>query len=199
MGKMELPKNEQEKVLEFSKRRIRLYHWFFKEYNNTYINYEKYYKASDYYKKWAKRLNLAVTVVSASIVFIVLATIKGAFPNIFTPVALMLSLVTGVLSFVDAVGDFERKYIQYYNAGQCHDDLYSEFDKMVKIKLPDNSEKDEDLEARCDELIEKKNELNSLTPQLDSKWYDKLIEERGKDAVHWKPTPLKEMRDGKFQ
>jgi hypothetical protein len=34
---------------------------------------------------------------------------------------------------------------------------------------------------------------------LEGRWYDKLIEERGKDSVHWDRQPLEKMRVAEFE
>lgn len=183
----------------FSERHRRLYAWFFKEYNNEYINYEKYYRASKYYQKRAKQVRWGVGLLSATVVILVLAIVKGIRPDLLTPIAIGASLGTGVISLVGSIGDFERKYITYYNSGQEHDDLYTEFDNMIKVKLPDPDADYESLENECKRLVDKKDELNGLTPQLEGRWYDKLIEERGKDAVHWDRQPLEKMRVAEFE
>lgn len=130
---------------------------------------------------------------------VVLAIVKGLYADALTPVAIAASLLTGVISLVGAIGDFEKKYIRYYNPGQEHDDLYSQFDKMVKVELPEPGADFDELEKECERLIEKKDELNGLAPQLESRWYDELIEERGKAAVHWDPKPLEEMQGAQFE
>ena len=56
----------------------------------------------------------------------------------------------------------------------------------------------DELESECENLIKKKDELNGLTPQLESRWYNKLIEEKGYDAVHWDRQSLEEMQKGDF-
>ena len=183
----------------FSDEHRRLYRWFFKEYNNQYINYEKYYEASDHYQRRAKQVRWGTGILSSLIIIFVLAIVQGIHPDFLTSAAVGLSLLTGAISLIGSIGDFERKYITYYNSGQEHDDLYSEFDKMIKVKLPDPNANLDELQEECDRLIEKKDELNGLTPQLEGRWYDKMIEERGKEAVHWDPQSLEEMRKAKFK
>ena len=183
----------------FSDEHRRLYRWFFKEYNNQYINYEKYYEASDHYQHRAKQVRWGTGILSSIVIILVLAIVQGFYSDILTPAAVGLSLLTGAISLIGTIGDFERKYITYYNSGQEHDDLYSKFDKMIKVKLPDPNANLDELQEECDRLIEKKDELNGLTPQLEGRWYDKMIEERGKDAVHWEPQSLEEMRKAKFK
>lgn len=183
----------------FSDRHRRLYRWFFKEYNNQYINYEKYYSASDHYQKRAKQVRWGTGLLSTVVIILVLGIVQGFQPNILTPLAIATSLLTGAISLIGSIGDYERKYIIYYNSGQEHDDLYSEFDRMVKVELPEPGVDYNDLEKKCNELVEEKDRLNGLTPQLESRWYEQLIKERGYDAVHWEPQPLEKMQDAQFE
>lgn len=183
----------------FSDKHRRLYRWFFEEYNKQYINYEKYYEASEHYRQRAKQVRLGTGILSSLIVILVLAIVQGFHPDILTPTAVGTSLLTGVISLVGSIGDFERKYIIYFNSGQEHDDLYTDFENMIKVKLPDPSADFDELEEECKKLVEKKDELNGLTPQLEERWYKKMIEERGKDAVHWDPHPLEEMQKAEFK
>ncbi|SMO81571.1 hypothetical protein [Halorubrum cibi] len=183
----------------FSDKHHRLYRWFFEEYNKQYINYEKYYEASEHYRWRAKQVRWGTGILSSLIIIIVLTIVQGFYQNILTPVVVGLSLLTGVISLIGSIGDFERKYIIYYNSGQEHDDLYSEFDNMIKVRLPDPSADFDELKEECDRLVEEKDELNGLTPQLEERWYNKMVEERGEDAVHWDPQPLEKMREAKFK
>lgn len=182
----------------FSDKHRRLYQWFFEEYNKQFINYEKYYEASEHYRKRAKQVRRWTGILSSLTVILVLGIVQGFNPDILTPTAVGTSLLTGVISLVGSIGDFERKYIIYYNSGQYHDDLYTEFENMIKVKLPDPSADIDRLEEECKRLVEEKDELNGLTPQLEERWYEKMIKERGEDAVHWDSQPLEEMKKANF-
>jgi hypothetical protein len=183
----------------FSNRHRRLYQWFFEEYNKQYINYEKYYEASEHYRKRAKQVRLGTGILSSLIVILVLGIVQGFHPDILTQIAVGTSLLTGVISLVGSIGDYERKHIKYYNSGQEHDDLYTDFDNMIKVKLPNPSANIAELEEECKRLVDEKDELNGLTPQLEERWYNKMIKERGKEAVHWEPQPLEEMKKANFK
>jgi hypothetical protein len=183
---------------KFSDEHRRLYRWFFKEYNNQYINYEKYYRASQHYQRYAKIIHWGTGILSSIIITLVLAIVQGIFPEILTQVAIGASLATGVTSLVGSIGNFERKHIQYYNSGQEHDDLYSKFDRVIKVEFPNPDADIGQLKKECEELIDEKDELNGLTPQLESRWYERLKKERGHDSIHWTPQPLEKMREGEF-
>ena len=162
-----------------SNKHRRLYRWFFEEYNKQYINYEKYYEASEHYRQRAKLVRLGTGILSSLIVILVLAIVQGFHPDILTPTAIAASLLTGAISLFGSIGNFEKKYIIYYNSGQEHDDLYTDFEKMIKVKLPDPSADFDELEKECERLVEKKDKLNGLTPQLEERWYNKMKKERG--------------------
>lgn len=183
----------------FSDRQRRLYQWFFEEYNKQYINYEKYYRASDYHQKRAKQIRWGTGVLSSIIIILVLAIVQGFHSDVLTPVAIAASLLTGTVSLVGSIGDFERKCITYYNSGQEHDDLYTEFENMIKVEIPDPNANIEELEEECERLVNRKDELNGLTPQLEGRWYQKLKDERGYDSIHWDPQPLEKMEEANFE
>lgn len=175
----------------YSKKRYRTYEWFFTEYNHQWINYKKFYLASSAYKKRAKYLNYGIGVTGSAVVVIILAIVKGIQPELLTPFALGASLLVGLLSATDSVGDYERKYVRYYRIGQRFDDLYTEMDYLVKVRLPDPDEDDEELAKRCRELVDRKDDLNGSAPQISEKWYRKLQEEERDEGAEDEGDPLK--------
>jgi hypothetical protein len=109
--------------------------------------------------------------------------------------------VVGLLSATDSVGDYERKHVRYYRIGQRFDDLYTEMDYLIKVRLPDPDEDDDELAKRCRELVNRKDDLNGSAPQISENWYRKLqAEERDEDAgddgdpLTWNQPDLDELR-----
>lgn len=179
----------------YSTERRRLYKRFFEAYNSQYINYKKYYRASDVLGRRGRYLDYATTMIGGLLLFLLAGVVAAVVPewvNLFT---LFLSAVIAALSFASVTGNWQATSNEYYNAGQIHQRLYLEFDYMVKIRFPDSNVPLSELEKECDELIQRKNTLNEATPQLDSKWFKKLNQEKD---LNWDPKTLEDVRDGNW-
>lgn len=178
----------------YTNERKRLYKRFAHHYRSQYINYEKYYLASDCIKTKGKVFDWATTLVAAILLILISGAVRGLEASIIDVVILLLSAAVAALSFATAIGGWKRLASEYYKAGQIHDDLYSEFDKMVKERLPDPNEDDKELKKDCEMLLKRKEELNKATPQLASKWYYRLMERD--DGLEWEEKSLTDLKGG---
>jgi len=180
-------------VPTYSERRRRLYQRIFEEYNSQYINYKKYYLASDDLGKKGRWLGYGVTALAGLLLILLSGILAGSPPGVVNTATLILSGLTAAISFAHVTLNWGAKSNQYYNSGQIHQRLYQKFDHMVKVRLPDESEDLDSLEEDCRELLKEKNTLNEATPQLDNQWYKKLAEENDLD---WDVKSLEEVNDG---
>ncbi|WP_435363553.1 hypothetical protein [Haloarchaeobius sp. DYHT-AS-18] len=176
----------------FENERRQLHERFFEEYNSQYINYKKYYLASEYTGKKGRRADYAVTI-GAAILLIMVSGVLRPGAEINQGLLLLTSAFVSGLSYATIVGGWQAKSDQLYKAGQIHQSLYSEFDKMVKQKLPDPSHDTNELKSECESLLSRKHELNQATQQVSSKWYWRLQEQKDTD---WERPKLEEIRDG---
>jgi hypothetical protein len=162
----------------YSDRRRRLYRQLFEEYNSQYINYKKYYLASDELGRKGRKLGYFTTGIGGLLLILLSGIVAGSPPEIINTVTLALSALLAALSFAHVTTNWQATSNQYYNSGQIHQRLFQEFDYIIKMRLPDDSEDIEELEADCKQLLEEKNTLNESTAQLDSKWFKKLADEK---------------------
>ncbi len=178
----------------FSDERRRLYHRVLHEYRAQYINYEKYYLASDCLSSKGKLFDLITTLFAAVLLILISGLTRGLEAAVVDIVVLFFSASTAALSFATTIGSWKPLATEYFKAGQIHNNLYSDFDEMVKERLPDPEESDEKLKEDCDILLQRKDELNRATPQLDSKWYFRLLERE--NGVEWDRKSLEELQQG---
>lgn len=176
---------------QYSNRRTRIYKDCFNEYKAQYINYQKYYLAANVLSNARSALNVYGTVAGAGLLVLIAWIFRASDPGVWTPISLILSASISVSSFLSFSVDWEDRSNIYYREGQNHQNLYKKFNYLVKIRMPDPSENDRDLEDRYKELIENKNDLNMETSQLDQFWY-KLLKFR-KD-LDWDRPPLHELQ-----
>ena len=107
-------------------------------------------------------------------------------------VAFGLSTVVATLAFVNAVTNYDSKSVQYMNAGRRHDDLFTEFNYLIEVRLPDPSEDLDEIESECKKMVDKRKELDRSTPNVGQKWYRKV--KREKD-IHWDRPPLHKVKE----
>jgi len=179
----------------YNRRRRKLWDLFFDEYRSQYINYRKYYLASDVLGKRGNILDYLTTVFSAILLAIIGAIASLGTPEWYNILLLILAAITSGLSIINTFGQWQLKSNEYYNAGQQHQELFKEIEYFVEVELPDENEEITYLENRAQELINKKNNLNKATPQLHTKWFDKLKKRRD---IDWNQPTLEELREGEY-
>jgi hypothetical protein len=181
----------------YGNKREKLWNRVFEEYRSQYVNYRKYYLASDVLGKRGQYLNYLTTVISSLLLAVVgAASTITSTPNWFNGLALILAAFTAALSIMVSFGRWQLKSNQYYNSGQQHQNLFKEIEFFVEIEMPDDDKDIEYLEKKTKELIEKKNTLNEATPQLHTKWFNKLKKQRD---INWDQPSLEEMKDGGYE
>lgn len=180
----------------YSPRRKRLYDYFFEEFNNQYINYKKYYKASGALDKWGKWVNYSTTAVSALLLAIIGTITTSSQLELSGWIPVTVSAITAVLAFVNAVGNFQLRSNQYYNAGQQHQHLFEKMEHFITVRLPDSNENINQLEYDAIQLLDEKNRLNESTPQMSNKWYKKVKKENDLD---WEKVPLEDVPGESYQ
>lgn len=180
---------------EYDHRRQRLWDLVFAEYRAQWINYRKYYLASDKLGKKGRLIRYSTTVVSSLLLALIGATATYSLPSWFSALTLILSAVTAGLAITGTVAKWQLKSNQYYNSGQQHQKLYKKFDYFVKVRLADLDENTDQLEEDARQLIDKKNDLNEATPQLHTKWFQKLKEKRD---LQWEQPSLIDIRNGDY-
>lgn len=177
-------------------RRRKLWNRIFEEYRSQYVNYRKYYLASDVLGERGTYLNYFTTIVSSLLLAVVGAAATSVnTPSWFNMLALILAATTAALSIVVSFGKWQLKSNQLYNSGQQHQNLFKEIEYFVEIEMPDKNKDVEDLEEKAKCLIERKNQLNEATPQLHTKWFEKLKEQRD---IDWDKPTLEEVRGGDY-
>ncbi|MFB6235483.1 MAG: hypothetical protein ABEH81_14025 [Halopenitus sp.] len=180
----------------YQDRRRNLWDLVFDEYRAQWINYRKYYLASDWLGKWGNRIHYLTTIASSLLLAVIGAAATYSLPDWFSMITLLLSAATASLAIVSMVGKWQLKSNQYYNAGQQHQELYKEFDYFVKVRLTDKDEETSELEKEAKSLIEKKNDLNEATPQLHTRWFEKL---KSKRDTEWEQPSLEDLREGNYR
>jgi len=176
---------------QYSDRRTRVYEDCFNEYRAQYINYQKYYFAANALSNAHSALNIYGTVAGAGLLVLIAWIFRAAEPGVWTPISLIISASISVSSFISFSVDWEERSEIYYREGQKHQNLFKKFNYLVKIRIPDPSENDSDLEDRHEELIDEKNELNMDTSQLAQFWYKLLAFRKDLD---WSRPPLHKLR-----
>lgn len=176
---------------QYSDRRSRVYKDCFNEYRAQYINYQKYYLAANTLSNAHSALNIYGTVAGAGLLVLITWIFRASDPGVWTPISLIISASISVSSFISFSVDWEDRSETYYREGQKHQNLFKEFNHLVKIRMPDPSESDSNLEARYKDLVDDKNELNMNTFQLAQVWY-KLL--RLRKDLDWDSPPLHELR-----
>lgn len=179
----------------YEPRRRNLWDLIFDEYRAQWINYRKYYLASDKLGKWGRWIQYATTLFSALLLAVIGAAATYRTPDWFSTLTLFLSAITASLAIAGSVAKWTLKSNQYYNAGQQHQALYKELNHFVKVRLPDEDESIEQLEYDALKLILRKNDLNEATPQLHTRWFQMLKKQRDTD---WDQPSLEELRDGDY-
>lgn len=160
-------------VSNYSEARRRLYKRILSRHRAQYINYEKFYLASDCTKSKGKLFDYATAIFAGLLLYTILQSGGQLQEN--SSVLYLLSGATAILSVVAVVGDWQSKASEYYNTGQIQQDLYQELDHMVKERLPDPSEADSDLSEACDRLLQRQSEINRTAPHLSQKWYYRVM------------------------
>lgn len=178
---------------EYSAKRERIFTWFFKEYRAQNINYRKYYVASEGVRKYGWFFANTSTTGGALLLIFIGAILTGDVGSWATLVSFGLSAIVAASSYVNSSSNFYKLSNEYYNAGQTHQNLFSEMDYLIKEKLPDESVEVAEIEEECRSLVQRKNELNEATPQLPDKWYYLLRHQRN---VDWQPHNLQDIRNG---
>jgi len=176
---------------QYSNRRKRVYKNSFNEYRAQYINYQKYYLAANTLSYAHSALNIYGTVAGAGLLVLITWILRASDPGVWTPISLIISASISASSFISFSVDWEDRSEIYYREGQKHQNLFKEFNYLAKIRMPDPSENDPDLETRYKELVDDKNELNMRTSQLAQFWY-KLLGFR--NDLDWNRPPLHELR-----
>ena len=178
-------------------RRVRLYHSAFEEYNSLHTTYQKFYEASDAYRKRGKFFTFSSTAFGGILLFIIGAVIVGNGPEWGTELAFGVSVVVASLSFINAVDSPQQMSNVAYNSGQTLQRVYLEFHYFVTVRLPDPEEDLDELEEEYMRLLERKHTVNETTPSIGGKWYRRVKE----GDKSWKPKPLTEVtgEDGEFK
>jgi hypothetical protein len=175
----------------YSDRRLRVYEDCFNEYRAQYVNYKKHYLAANILNHAHSALSIYSTVAGSVLFVMIVYVFRSSDPGVLTPLSLLLSASIAATSFISVFVDWDEKSSTYYREGQRHQNLFKEFNHLVKIRMPDPDENDSDLEQRQLELVEKKNDLNMETPQLSQHWYRVL---KFREDLDWTRPPLSEQR-----
>jgi hypothetical protein len=137
-------------------------------------------------------LNIYGTLAGAVLLVVIAWIFRASDPEVWTPISLIISASISVSSFISFSVDWEDRSETYYREGQRHQNLFKEFNYLVKIRMPDPSEDDSELENRYKDLVDDKNDLNMETSQLTQFWY-KLLGLR--NDIDWHRPPLHELRE----
>ncbi|MFW6272403.1 MAG: hypothetical protein ACOC2U_01325, partial [bacterium] len=95
------------------------------------------------------------TVAGAGLLVLIAWIFRSSDPGVWTPISLIISASISASSFLSFSVDWEDRSNTYYREGQKHQNLFKKFNYFVKIRLPDPSESDSDLEDRYKKLVEK--------------------------------------------
>lgn len=185
------PENEDDR---YSKRRRRLYQIAYDQCAKQYINYHKFYTASRAMEYWSIVLKYFTAVLGA----ILLAILSRLWPEPqFNRVGILvvLSVLIAGGALINSIENWDTKSHIYHNYGQRHQELFEEFRKLVRLKIPDTDEEYEDLEDETYELLEEKESLSKLTPQISSIWYRIFQREIN---LNRDPSSIEDVRDGKW-
>lgn len=176
---------------QYSDRRVRIYNDCFKEYRAQYINYKKYYLAANILSNAHSALSLYATVAGAGLLVLIAWIFNTPDQTAWNSISLIISASISASSFISFTVDWGEKSNTYYREGQEHQNLFKKFNHLIKVRMPDPTEDDSDLEARYRELVEEKNEINMRTSQVDQVWY-KILDFT--DDLDWECRPLDEMK-----
>ncbi|MFC6953509.1 hypothetical protein [Halorubellus litoreus] len=176
---------------QYSNRRNRIYKDCFNEYRAQYINYQKYYLAANVLSNAHSALNIYGTVAGAGLLVLIAWIFRASDPGVWTPISLIAAASISVASFISFSVDWEDRSNTYYREGQKHQELYKNFNYLLKIRMPDPNENDSDLETRYKELVKNKNDLNMETSQIAQFWY-KLLGLR--EDLDWERPPLHKLQ-----
>lgn len=168
---------------DYSVNRETLHTQFLTQYEKQNINYRKFYLASDYLHKRAKRIDIALVIVGGLLLFVLSSIVSGltrgqseSSPALL--VSLVLSALVTALSIIDMSEDWGGLAKEYHNCGRAHQHLFSEFDYVIRTQFPDQENVDIDsLKSEYERLMAEKNRLNTASPQITNKWYHKLQNE----------------------
>lgn len=150
----------------------RLYKRMLSRHRAQYINYEKYFLVAASKKKTGHFFDYLTTIVAALLLYLITQSTSA---NSLNPWVTLLAGGTAVLSFASVVGGWESTASECYKSGQLHQDLYRDFDEMVKEKIPNPNNNYSDVKDECEELLDQQFQLNKATPQLSSKWYYRIL------------------------
>lgn len=186
---------------QYSPERERIYAWFFQETNHQWVNFKKFYKGANKYQQYATWINILTGIIGTILVLTILAFIQGFREDFVLPATMGTALLIGVISVVDVVGRFDRRHVRYYRTGQRMDDLYTDMEYVLTIRLPDPDENDNELRRVCKDLVDRKDDLNGSAPQVPSKFYHELKREHAEkqegdgNPLKWDRPNLEDLRN----
>lgn len=128
------------------------------------------YKAADYYSKIQKVIDIAVFSFSAVISYgLVAKTIPSNF-------LVLLALASTIITGYKRAASPENRAEEFYRAANSYQRLFDEFMEYISLELADDSNELDELVSRYEALAARRRELNEDTPNMTSKWYNKLDE-----------------------
>lgn len=131
--------------------------------------YKAHFMAADYYRKRSRQINWTTTFLAALVT-------AGLVAERFPKITLALSIITAGLAGYKTAARPEEEANKHYNAGQEYHNLFEEFQEFIHLQMPTGTDLDA-LQEKYQELAKKRRLLNSVLPDLTSKWYEKLDDE----------------------
>lgn len=132
--------------------------------------FKAYYEAADYYSKRQDWIDLAIFVISA---LLTVALVWGVLPDIFL---ISLALTSAVATGYRRAASPGDRAEEFYRAANGYHRLFDDFRDYIVLELADSSNDLDELETRYRELAARRRDLNEDTPNITSKWYDRLDE-----------------------
>lgn len=132
--------------------------------------FKAYYKAGSYYSNIGKLLDAMIFISSA---FLTLGIIWRVTPNI---ILIILALVSAITTGYRRAASPEDRAEEFYRAANSYHRLFDEFREFIVLELSDESNSVDSMESEFKQLSSRRRDLNEDTPDITSKWYDKLDE-----------------------
>lgn len=132
--------------------------------------YKSYYKAAEWYEDIDRKMDWAIVCVSVALT---IGVIWDKLPTIFL---ISLAVLIAVFSALRRVIRSRELSEDYYKAARSYHGLFDEFKDFIELRLSKEEVGLGKMISEFNELSEKRRTLDKITPDISSKWYEKLDE-----------------------
>lgn len=178
--------NEERETLNIENAILQnLHNLFIEQYRKQYINYQKWYYASDKYRKRGRLLSWIELGIGLLLLVLLGGLITGLVDEgiveegIATDLLIIVSVVSAVViafPIIKAKESWAIKAVRYHKYGQIHQSLFTELEFLIQTKFFDEEVTVKELEEDYEELTRRKNELNRVSPQLATGMYQEVLD-----------------------